>query len=142
MPARNAVSAAAKCACGGVQIETMIPEPVEVTADPDGPLAAFVEAKREPGRLRMFNLSVLVTDAFMQAVKEDAELRGAVQRGELIQFADAVDRARSAEGALDGRVHGVHGQPDFRGDLLDYLPASGGGFIFGQITLRSPPTPS
>ncbi len=35
-------------------------------------IEAFVEAKREPGRLRMFNLSVLVTDAFMQAVKEDA----------------------------------------------------------------------
>jgi ribonucleoside-diphosphate reductase alpha chain len=35
-------------------------------------IEAFVEAKREPGRLRMFNLSVLVTDAFMEAVKEDA----------------------------------------------------------------------
>ena len=32
----------------------------------------FIAAKQEPGRLRMFNLSVLVTDAFMQAVKEDA----------------------------------------------------------------------
>jgi len=32
----------------------------------------FIAAKHEPGRLRMFNLSVLVTDAFMQAVKEDA----------------------------------------------------------------------
>ena len=30
---------------------------------------AFIEAKQEPGRLRMFNLSVLVTDAFMDAVK-------------------------------------------------------------------------
>ena len=35
-------------------------------------IEAFIEAKREPGRLRMFNLSVLATDPFMQAVKEDA----------------------------------------------------------------------
>jgi ribonucleoside-diphosphate reductase alpha chain len=35
-------------------------------------IEAFIEAKKEPGRLRMFNLSVLVTDAFMQAVAEDA----------------------------------------------------------------------
>ena len=35
-------------------------------------IEAFVEAKRQPGRLRMFNLSVLVTDAFMAAVKENA----------------------------------------------------------------------
>ena len=35
-------------------------------------IESFIEAKREPGRLRMFNLSVLVSDAFMTAVKEDA----------------------------------------------------------------------
>ncbi len=35
-------------------------------------IEAFIEAKREAGRLRMFNLSVLVSDAFMQAVREDA----------------------------------------------------------------------
>ncbi len=35
-------------------------------------IEAFIEAKRQAGRLRMFNLSVLVTDALMQAVKEDA----------------------------------------------------------------------
>ena len=32
-------------------------------------IEAFIEAKQEPGRLRMFNLSVLVTDPFMDAVK-------------------------------------------------------------------------
>jgi ribonucleoside-diphosphate reductase alpha chain len=35
-------------------------------------IEAFIESKREAGRLRMFNLSVLVTDAFMTALKEDA----------------------------------------------------------------------
>jgi ribonucleoside-diphosphate reductase alpha chain len=33
----------------------------------------FVAAKRNPGQLRRFNLSVLVTDAFMTAVRGDAE---------------------------------------------------------------------
>jgi len=31
----------------------------------------FIEAKWQPGRLRMFNLSVLVSDAFIQAVRAD-----------------------------------------------------------------------
>ena len=35
-------------------------------------IEAFVDAKREAGRLRMFNLSVLATDAFMTAIREDA----------------------------------------------------------------------
>jgi ribonucleoside-diphosphate reductase alpha chain len=34
-------------------------------------IEAFIEAKHTPGRLRMFNLSVLATDDFMQAIKED-----------------------------------------------------------------------
>jgi ribonucleoside-diphosphate reductase alpha chain len=33
----------------------------------------FIRAKREDGRLRQFNLSLLITDAFMHAVKTDAD---------------------------------------------------------------------
>ena len=33
----------------------------------------FIRAKREAGRLRQFNLSLLVTDKFVQAVEDDAE---------------------------------------------------------------------
>jgi len=46
-------------------------------------IEAFVAAKSDPARLRMFNLSVLVTDAFMEAVKE----------------------GRDWELAFDGKVH-------------------------------------
>ncbi len=35
----------------------------------------FIRAKRENGRLRQFNLSLLITDEFMQAVREDREWR-------------------------------------------------------------------
>ena len=34
-------------------------------------IEAFIDAKSDPRRLRNFNLSVLVTDAFLQAVRED-----------------------------------------------------------------------
>jgi ribonucleoside-diphosphate reductase alpha chain len=53
----------------------------------------FIEAKSEPGRLRMFNLSVLVTDAFMQAVKEDAPWE--------LKFADTVYRSVPARALWD-----------------------------------------
>ena len=38
-------------------------------------IEAFIDAKRDPAKLRMFNLSVLVTDAFMEAVANDADWR-------------------------------------------------------------------
>ncbi len=36
-------------------------------------IEAFITAKQQPGQLRRFNLSVQVTDAFMAAVRSDAE---------------------------------------------------------------------
>ena len=36
-------------------------------------IEAFIAAKRDPKRLRMFNLSVLASDAFMTAVKNDGD---------------------------------------------------------------------
>ncbi|MFZ5671009.1 MAG: adenosylcobalamin-dependent ribonucleoside-diphosphate reductase [Pseudomonadota bacterium] len=36
-------------------------------------IEAFIDAKRDPGRLRNFNLSVLVSDAFMEALDRDAD---------------------------------------------------------------------
>lgn len=38
-------------------------------------IEAFIDAKRDPAKLRMFNLSVLVTDEFMEAVKSDHNWR-------------------------------------------------------------------
>tara|TARA_R110000787_G_scaffold63679_11_gene143951 strand:- start:29584 stop:31929 length:2346 start_codon:yes stop_codon:yes gene_type:complete len=63
-------------------------------------IEAFIDAKREPGRLRMFNLSVLVTDPFMQAVKDDASWN--------LIFDGTVYRTISARELWNGIMHATY----------------------------------
>ncbi|CAA6604631.1 Ribonucleoside-diphosphate reductase [Rhodospirillaceae bacterium LM-1] len=63
-------------------------------------IEAFIEAKREPGRLRMFNLSVLVSDAFMQAVKEDGHWQ--------LQFGGTVYKSLPARELWDKIMHATY----------------------------------
>jgi ribonucleoside-diphosphate reductase alpha chain len=53
----------------------------------------FIDAKRTPGQLTMFNLSVLATDAFMAAVKNDADWQ--------LQFGGRVYRSLPARALWD-----------------------------------------
>jgi ribonucleoside-diphosphate reductase alpha chain len=57
-------------------------------------IEAFIDAKQESGRLRMFNLSVLITDAFMKAVQENRpwELVFGGQTYRTVQARDLWDR--------------------------------------------------
>ena len=56
-------------------------------------IESFIDAKREPGRLTMFNLSVLVSDPFMAAVKADADWP--------LQFGDRVYKTIKARALWD-----------------------------------------
>jgi ribonucleoside-diphosphate reductase alpha chain len=56
-------------------------------------IETFIDAKRTPGHLTMFNLSVLVSDKFMDAVKRDAEWP--------LQFGGRVYRTVQARGLWD-----------------------------------------
>ena len=51
----------------------------------------FIRAKREGGRLRQFNLSLLITEGFMQAVEEDAEWPLAFPLTQEESMADGID---------------------------------------------------
>ena len=54
-------------------------------------VADFIRAKREGGRLRQFNLSLLITEEFMQAVESDSEWKLAFPLGIDEAEADKID---------------------------------------------------
>ena len=53
-------------------------------------IASFITAKRDPARLRMFNVSVLVTDKFMDAVKANGPW-DLIFEGEVYQTVNALE---------------------------------------------------
>ncbi|AVM75359.1 adenosylcobalamin-dependent ribonucleoside-diphosphate reductase [Magnetospirillum gryphiswaldense] len=63
-------------------------------------IEAFIDAKHEAGRLRMFNLSVLITDPFMEAVKHD-------QAWELV-FGGVVYKSLPARALWDKIMHATY----------------------------------
>lgn len=87
----------------------------------------FVDAKREPGELRSFNLSVLVTDAFMQAVADGAPWPLLFPTDRLA----AADRARYAR-SIRRRWSGVDGPVDCA--VIREVPARA---LWGRITRAS-----
>jgi ribonucleoside-diphosphate reductase alpha chain len=66
-------------------------------------IETFIDAKREAGQLRHFNLSVQVTDAFMQAVADDAQWPLLFPADSLETAADARTELRNWPGR-DGPV--------------------------------------
>ena len=77
-------------------------------------IEAFIEAKREAGRLRMFNLSVLVTDAFMTGAQGRRAVGAEVQRHDLStvlrarELWDKIMRATYAYGRARRDLHRPH----------------------------------
>lgn len=65
----------------------------------------FIKAKQDPGRLRMFNMSVLVSDAFIEAIKADDPWD--------LRFEDTVYRTVSARELWDSvmRATYAHAEP-------------------------------
>jgi ribonucleoside-diphosphate reductase alpha chain len=66
-------------------------------------IEAFVNAKRDPGALHHFNLSVLVTDEFMQAVEQDRSWALRFREGEV-----AASVARPARALWEQIVRAVY----------------------------------
>jgi ribonucleoside-diphosphate reductase alpha chain len=75
----------------------------------------FIKAKREDGRLRQFNLSLLITDAFIEAVKKDEDFplvfpvtKNAERDGDQCiwrNWSDSDDYVKNAEGEVLCKIY-------------------------------------
>src|SRR5690606_20109351 len=87
----------------------------------------FIRAKREAGRLRQFNLSLLITDEFMQAVKGDAPWK----------LAFPVTEKEVQESGLD--VHDPEQAGWREWPLAEGYSIHGAGKAAGRVSRRGPP---
>ncbi len=93
-------------------------------------IEAFIEAKREPGRLRMFNLSVLVTDALMQAVEENAPWE--------LSFAGTVAKVLPARELWDKIMRATYAYAEPGVIFIDRINRRNNLFYCEQITSSNP----
>jgi len=93
-----------------------------MSAIPD--VMEFIRAKRESGRLRQFNLSLLITDEFMQAVREDREWKLAfpLSRGSTSRT-NPISPIREVRMARVAGARGLRGQRRGPGRLQDLQDA-------------------
>jgi len=101
-------------------------------------IEAFVDAKRDPRRLRMFNVSVLVTDAFMQAVKDDAGW-DLVFAGKVYRTVGARGLSCTSSAQCPGAAAGWEACQDTNGDgiadtcVITVDPTPGASIDFSQM---------
>ncbi len=90
----------------------------------------FIEAKQEAGRLRMFNLSVLVSDAFMAAVKADGPWQ--------LRFNGAVYKTLQARALWDKIMRAAYAYAEPGVIFIDRINARNNLYYCETITATNP----
>ncbi len=93
-------------------------------------IEAFIEAKQDPGRLRMFNLSVLVTDGFMEAVLGDQSWD--------LQFEGSTSKTVRARDLWDQIMRATYGYAEPGVIFIDRINRSNNLYYCEQINATNP----